>query len=334
MIFNSPSELIFDQIFLRVEDIIPASVHLKLEGISITGSIKVKAAKHMIESLERSGRLQPGYRVIESSSGNLGVALSMVCAEKGYGFTCVSDPNISPQAARLITAYGAELITITKRDANGGYLGTRIDLIQDLLRQDPKAIWVNQYENTENVNAHYLTTGHSILKEFPKVDYLFVGAGTTGTLGGVSSYFRDHSPRTKIIAVDTAGSVTFGFPSGKRYIPGLGTSRPPPIRRYSYYDDMVMVPEEETVAMCQRLARSGIFLGGSSGTVLVAVSKFGKEIPADASVVAISPDLGDRYLDTIYNPSWVDERFPALQNDINSPSGLTLPIRDADNART
>jgi len=314
MIFTSPTDLVFDDVFLKLANIVLPPVYLKLEGFSITGSIKIKAAKHMIEALERTGELKSGRSLIESSSGNLGLALSMVCAAKGYDFTCVTDPNISPQTASLIAAYGAKLITVTKRDGNGGFLGTRIDLIMDMLSKDKELIWVNQYENSNNVHAHYCTTGPSILSQFNNLDYLFVGAGTTGTLGGVSRYFRDHSPRTRIIGVDTQGSITFGFPSGKRYIPGLGTSRPPPIRHFSYYDDMIMVKEDETIAMCQGLARSGILLGGSSGTVLVAVTKYGREIPASASVVAISPDLGDRYVDTIYDSAWVGERFQTLRD--------------------
>ncbi|MFZ6771670.1 2,3-diaminopropionate biosynthesis protein SbnA [Undibacterium sp. SXout7W] len=313
MIAQCPTELVHDDCFLALRSIAPHfAVNLKLEGFSVTGSIKVKAGAHMIQALEAAGTLRPGSRIIESSSGNLGLALSMICAAKGYAFTCVSDPNISPLTESLIKAYGAELIIVNKRDVNGGYLETRIELIKSMIKLDSRLVWINQYENIENVRAHRLTTATSILKHFPNPDFIFVGAGTTGTLGGVSSELRERAPNARIIAVDSVGSVTFGGLAGKRYIPGLGTSTPPPIRRHSSFDKMLMIPEVETIVMCRRLVRQGILLGGSTGTVLAGVGRYADLIHAGACVVAISPDLGDRYADTIYNDEWVNTRFPNL----------------------
>lgn len=312
MIANSPTELLFSNAFIRVDIAEHFSVNLKLEGFSATGSVKFKSALHMVTQLENQGLLHPGMKVIESSSGNLGLALSMICAVKGYHFTCVSDPNISPQTARIIQSYGAKLIIVQERDENGGFLASRIKLIKEMLSKDAKLFWINQYENKENVQAHYLLTGPEILTSFPSPDYVFVGAGTTGTLGGVSRYLREYSPKTKIIAVDSQGSVTFGQPAGKRLIPGLGTSYPPAIRSYSRFDELLMVPEQDTVAMCHRQARCGLLLGGSSGTVLCGIERYATRIPPGSCVVAISPDMGDRYIDTIYNPVWVATHFPAL----------------------
>lgn len=319
MIFKSPTDLIFDNVFIELRNILPKTpVYIKLEGCSITGSIKIKSAIRMITRLELEGRLKPGMQVIESSSGNLGVALSMVCAAKGYAFTCVSDPNISPQSANLIEAYGAKLIIVRNRDKNGGFLCSRIDLIRTMLAENNNLIWINQYENINNVEAHYMMTGPEILRRFPVPDYVFVGAGTTGTLGGVSKYLREHSPKTKIIAVDSIGSVTFGFPSGKRHIPGLGTSHPPEIRQHSSFDEILMIEEEETLRMCHLLARKGILLGGSSGTVISGVHQYAEQIPEEACVVAISPDMGDRYIDTVYNRDWINKNYPDFYPRNNS----------------
>ncbi|SMH39469.1 2,3-diaminopropionate biosynthesis protein SbnA [Azospirillum agricola] len=313
MVACCPTELIHGGCYLSLRSIAPhIAVNVKLEGFSVSGSIKVKPAVHMVRQLEAAGRLGPGARLIESSSGNLGLALSMICAAKGYAFTCVSDPNIAPLTARAIRAYGAELVIVRDRDPSGGYLGTRIDLIKAMLDRDPRLVWINQYENLENVRAHQLTTGPELLARFPRPDYVFVGAGTTGTLGGVSAALREWSPSTRIVAVDSAGSVTFGRPAGKRHIPGLGTSRKPPISRLSSFDELLMVPEADTIAMCRRLARDGVLLGGSSGTVLAGVRSFAAAIPPGSCVVAISPDLGERYLDTIYNDEWVEHHFPGL----------------------
>lgn len=313
MVITSPVDLVFDDLFLQLRDWLPqTAVHVKLEGFSVSGSIKIKAAIQMIEGLERAGRLKPGRSVIESSSGNLGLALSVVCAMKGYPFTCVSDPNISPQTAKLIEAYGGKLLVVNQRDDNGGFLGTRIKLIKRMLDCDGDLVWLNQYCNLDNIEAHVQTTGPSILRQFPAPDYVFVGAGTTGTLGGVSRYLRQHAPAARIIAVDSVGSVTFGLPAGPRHIPGLGTSTAPEIRCHASFDDLVMVREEDALLACHRLARTGLLLGGSSGTVLRGVQQYADRIEAGACVVAISPDLGDRYVDTIYNPDWVASRYPRL----------------------
>ncbi|WP_323840240.1 2,3-diaminopropionate biosynthesis protein SbnA [Photorhabdus africana] len=324
MIIKSPSDLIFDDVFMELPGIVAqTSVFVKLEGLSASGSIKIKTALRMIERLELERQLGPGRSLIESSSGNLGLALSLICAIKGYPFICVSDPNISPYTAKLIKAYGARLIIVKERDKNGGFLSSRIDLINSMLAADSNLVWSNQYSNINNVEAHYLKTGPAILREFPDPSYVFVGVGTTGTLGGISRYLRQYAPDTKIIAVDTIGSVTFGQPSGARHIPGLGTSQPPEIRQHSSFDDLMMVKEEDALSMCYQLAQRGILLGGSSGTVLCGVRQYAGHIAPSDCVVAISPDLGDRYIDTVYNPDWVKLHYPYF-NSINET--VTIPI--------
>ncbi len=310
MIYTRPEDIILDDIFYRMRfPDHPHDVHVKLEGLSMTNSIKLKPARAMIDQLEQEGRLAPGGRVIESSSGNLAVALSMICAARGYQFICVTDPNISRQSAKLVEAYGAKLVVVRVRDQNGGFLGSRIACIHDMIREDPSLVWVNQYENLANPRAHYEQTARQIARAFPHIDWLFIGAGTTGTLVGVSSYFREHRPETHIIAVDATGSVTFGTPAGCRKIPGLGTSSPPPISRLASYDQLVTIEEPQTIRMCRQVATRGLLLGGSSGTVLSAVHRLLPEIPPEAVIVAISPDNGDRYLDTIYCDQWVTNQF-------------------------
>ncbi|MDE9446336.1 2,3-diaminopropionate biosynthesis protein SbnA [Xenorhabdus bovienii] len=310
MLFDDISSLINDRCFININGWIPDSaVSLKVEGISVTGSIKIKPALYMISALEDSGVLRTGKKLIESSSGNLGLALSMICAWKGYPFICVSDPNIAPLTERTIRAYGTNLIIAKSKDDNGGYLGERIRIIESMLKEDQNLIWVNQYENKNNVLSHYSTTGKSILEKYPYPDYVFIGAGTTGTLGGVSSYIRKYSPSTKIIAVDTKGSVTFGGEPSKRRIPGLGTSKAPEIKKYSQFDEIIYIDEKETVFTCRELASMGLLLGGSTGTVLAAVRHYESIIGKNKIVVAISPDMGEKYIDTIYNDDWVNKFY-------------------------
>ncbi|GAA2489775.1 2,3-diaminopropionate biosynthesis protein SbnA [Streptomyces thermolineatus] len=311
MIYENAHDLVLDRLFLRFDELVPdVQVFLKLEGFNPAGSIKLKTAVGLIEDAEKWGLLDSGSGVIESSSGNLGVALASVCAAKGYSFTCVTDPNTAPHNTALMRAFGAEVVRVDRRDANGGFLQSRIDYIQDRLREDPSLVWPNQYANPANPRVHYERTASAVLEELPEVDQLFVGAGTTGTLMGCAEYFRQWSPRTRIVAVDTPGSVTFGFPPGRRHIPGLGTSRRPELCRPEAVDEVVMVPEAEAVRMCRSVARErGIALGGSTGSVLAAVVRKAGEIPPGSSVVALAPDTGERYLSTVYDDAWVEERF-------------------------
>ncbi|WP_035799614.1 2,3-diaminopropionate biosynthesis protein SbnA [Kitasatospora mediocidica] len=315
MIFERVHEIILDDIFLRMDGLLAdAELFLKLEGLNPAGSIKAKAALGLVADAERRGLLRPGGRIIESSSGSLGIALSLIAASKGYAFTCVTDPNVSPQSLGMIRALGAQVVMVDQRDANGGFLGTRIDYIKTRLAVDPDLVWLNQYENPANPQAHSATTAASVLREFGRVDQLFVGAGTTGTLMGCVQYFRRFSPHTRIIAVDTEGSVTFGGPPGRRHIPGLGTSRRPELCRPDAVDDVIMIPEAEAVRTCRLLARErGLAVGGSTGSVLSAVLRSAPVIPPGARVVAISPDLGERYLETVYSDDWVAARFELPQ---------------------
>jgi len=322
MNFVSPLEAIWGDVFLTINGIVPnLPVHVKAEGFNMAGSIKLKPAIQMIEDLERQRVLGPGKRVVESSSGNLGVALSMVCAIKRYEFTCVSDPNISPHNRRLIEAYGGRVIIVDRRDENGGFLNTRIALIKQMMSADPNLIWINQYANESNKAAHARWTAPEILRAFPNLDVLFIGAGTTGTLMGCAEYFRRVAPRVKIVAVDSEGSVTFGYPPGKRYIPGLGTSRVPELADADLVDDIVMVPEVETVAMCRWLVRNqGWLVGGSTGTVLAGIRRWPGPFRANSTLVAISPDFGERYLDRIYDDDWVNAHFPQLETATSRPA--------------
>jgi N-(2-amino-2-carboxyethyl)-L-glutamate synthase len=298
--------------YVALNGLVPCAVHVKLEGLNAAGSIKIKTGRQLLGDLRDAGRLRPGSRVIESSSGNLGIALGLLCAELGYSFTCVTDPNAPPSAVAKMKALGVEVLTVVDRDQNGSFLGTRIDLIRSMCAADPELVWVDQYGSASNWKAHYRTTGPEILAHLPQVDYLIIGAGTTGTLTGCARYFRERSPGTVVVGVDATGSVTFGGPSGVRHIPGLGTSRRPPIADDGAFDRLVLVDELDAVRMCHGLARTGLLVGGSTGSVLHATSTLASELTTDSVVVAVSPDMGDKYLDTIYSDRWLAEKFPAF----------------------
>lgn len=316
MIINTPEEISAPVIFQRLTKFMGVkNAFLKYEGLNIAGSIKLKTAKYLISGLEKYQGISPSKNtIIESSSGNLGVALSIICRSKGYKFICVTDPNTLPITEQYMKAYGAEIIKVTERDQVGGFLAKRIELIHSLLKNDQNLIWTNQYASEYNIQAHYNTTAKEIYKKFPNLDYLFIGAGTTGTLVGCAKFFKKYSPNTKIVAVDNKGSVTFDFPPLPRYIPGIGTSRKPEIASTDNVYKIILVPEEETVVTCNVLLKEyGLFLGGSTGTVLFAAKEYVNLLSdKNISLVAISPDFGEKYLNTIYNAQWVEDKFGTI----------------------
>jgi cysteine synthase A len=309
MIIESPLDLIFRDLFYRLPAFAGShDVFLKLEGFNITGSIKIKTAIELVEDLEQRGLARPHETVlVESSSGNLGLALSLVCAIKGYKFICVTDPNANRAAIRGIELYGAKVIVVEDRDPAGGYLGSRLQKIDQILQSDPNAVWLNQYANIANKNVHAEQTAVEIAREFEKVDWVFVGTGTTGTLSGVSERLRQEFPGIKVVAVEPVGSVTFGGAPDKRNIPGIGTSVRPKLADLANPDIVVAVKEEKTVEACLSFVRDyHLLVGGSTGTVLAAVQQLAPEFTLGDTIVAISADLGERYLDTIYERAWVE----------------------------
>ncbi len=215
-IVSSPQDFNEHDHYVDLESVIGRSLFLKCEGMNFAGSVKLKAATAMVESAERNGLLRPGSILVESSSGNLGVALSMITASKGYGFVCVTDARCNVQTRHLMQALGAQVHTITEPDPIGGLLAARMNHVRALCASDPRYVWLNQYTNDDAWRAHYHTTGPAIARQFPDLDVLFVGAGTTGTLMGCARYFRHWHPSVQIVAVDPVGSVSFGAPAAPR----------------------------------------------------------------------------------------------------------------------
>jgi cysteine synthase len=218
----------------------------------------------------------------------------------------VTDPNVNATACAVMRSFGADVVMIDQRDANGGFLGSRVEFIAQQLLADPSLVWLDQYTNPGNSLAHEWGTARALLNSFPSIDYLFVGVGTGGTLAGCLATMRRLSPLTKVVAVDAIGSVTFGQSAAVRRIPGLGSSLGAVMVDRKAPDVVVHVSEADTIHECRWMAsQKGILVGGSTGTVLAALRLMTDEISPAATVVAISPDLGDRYLDTIYDDGWI-----------------------------
>lgn len=311
-----------DELFVDLEPIVGQSLFLKCEGFNFAGSIKLKAAAEMVEAACRDGVLGPDSILVESSSGNLGVALSMIAASKGYRFVCVTDSRCNLSTRLLMEALGSEVHIITESDQAGGFLGARLDYVRALCASDDRYVWLNQYTNQGNWQAHYRTTAPAIARQFPQLDVLFVGAGTTGTLMGCARYFEHWHRPVRIVAVDSVGSVIFGGRPGRRMIPGLGMAVRPPLLDDAHVDDVVRVEEADTLRACHRLARRGFLFGGSTGTVVSGATDWlSRHGAGGLTAVAIAPDLGERYLDTIYQTNWIEAIYgkDVLSSDFNVP---------------
>lgn len=305
-VISVPQDFDEEDLYVDLGPVFGRSLFLKCEGFNFAGSIKLKAATAMVEAAERDRLLNPTSILVESSSGNLGVALSMIAASKGYGFLCVTDSRCNLSTRRLMEALGSQVHIVTEADPDTGFLGARIDYVRALCASDDRFVWLNQYTNQENWRVHYNRTAPTIARDFPELSVLFVGAGTTGTLMGCARYFRERQPTVRVVAIDTVGSVAFGGPSSRRMIPGLGTSIRPPLLDESYIDEVVRVEEVDTIRACHRMARRGFLFGGSTGTVVSgAIAWLDKHRTGGVTAVTIAPDLGERYLDTVYQSNWV-----------------------------
>jgi 2,3-diaminopropionate biosynthesis protein SbnA len=289
----------------------------KLEALNPAGSIKDRPAKRILEHALRTGMLAAGGVVIESSSGNMGIGLAQVCRYYGLRFICVVDPKTTEANLRILRAYGAEIDLVSEpHPVTGEFLQARIDRVKELLRVIPGVFWPNQYANTGNSASHYQTTMHEVMTALDgKVDFVFVPTSTCGTLRGCSEYVRDQGLATRIIAVDAFGSMIFSEVGAPRMIPGLGAGMRPPLCDPSLVQECAHVRDLDCVVGCRRLMeREAIFAGGSSGGVLSAIEAFAARIPAEAVVVALLPDRGERYLDTVFSDDWVLSQFGEVRS--------------------
>jgi cysteine synthase A len=288
-------------------DLDQVNLYAKLESYNPTGSMKDRSASYIIQKLLNSGEINKDTVLIESSSGNFGIALSAYCKKFGLQFYCVVDPNISATNEYLIANLSTKMIKVDKVDKNGGYLLSRIEKVKELHEEIQNSYWVNQYGNPYNAEAYRETLGKEICNDMDTIDYIFLGVSSGGTITGVSQKVKEIFPRAKVIAVDTVGSVIFGGVPQKRYIPGIGSSMVPDILQHAKIDEVVMVDETIAVEMCHELLQQQcLFVGGSSGSVYAGIKKYfeGKVFNKKPNVVAVFADRGDRYMDTIYNEEW------------------------------
>jgi len=284
----------------------------KLEYLNPVGSIKDRAAFWILKRAAERGEICAETTVIESSSGNFASALAAFTRLVGLRFIPVIDPNISATYESFLRRLCPTVVKVNDRDDTGGFLKTRLGMVDYLCATTPHAYWTNQYGNPDAVEAHYQLTAGDICADFDSLDYVFIGVSTGGTIAGMSRRLKERYPNVRIIAVDTEGSVIFGDAPRKRHIPGVGSSIVPPLVAQAAIDDVVLIPERETVAACRELLVTyGLFAGGSSGTAFAAVKRYAARIrPSNGhlpTVLFVCADRGTPYLDTVFDPTWTSK---------------------------
>lgn len=285
-----------------------ASVLLKLERTNPSGSIKDRPALYIVEEAERRGLIKPGGTLIESSSGNFGISLAMIGAVKGYRVIILVDPKTTLLNLAMLRAYGAEVIVVTEQDDSGSYHKTRIALANKLYREIPNSFRPDQCFNPSNGEAHYRISAPELLEQCEgRIEALVLTVSTGGQAGGFSRYFREHSPNTRIIAVDAVGSTIFGGAAHPYLLPGMGLSwTPTNLDDLSRLDEVFKIPDEDAFMACRLLARhEGILCGGSTGAALMAALSVAARMSPDDTVVCVASDSGERYLPTIYDDEWM-----------------------------
>ena len=290
MISNNVLDLIGNTPIVKINKLVgknDATVLAKVERTNIGGSIKDRIAKYMIEKAEKEGKLTKNKIILEATSGNTGIGIAMVAAVKGYKAVLVMPDSVSKERRSVIKALGSEVILTNSEEWSA------IETAQKMVKENAeKYFYLNQFNNEDNVLAHYETTGKEIIEQTNgKVDMLIAGIGTGGTIMGIRNRLKEFNLNIKIVAVE---------PFERKHIQGLRNMNEPyrpTIFDETKIDEKVNVTQEQAENMTRKLAREeGLFVGISSGAAMhVAVQK-AKELEKGKNIVVILPDLGERYL--------------------------------------
>ena len=282
---------------LKLQRIAPkehAQILCKLEFYNPGGSVKDRIALAMIEDAEKKGLLKPGGTLVEPTSGNTGIGLAMVSAQRGYKLILVMPEDMSQERRVLLRAYGAELVLTPAK----GLMSEAVRKAQEIKGRHPEYFMPEQFANRANPEAHKKSTAPEIEKDTEgRFDAFVAGIGTGGTVTGVGEYFKSKGSPVKIIGVEPASSaVLSGGKPGVHRIQGIGAGFIPSVLNRSVLDEIVTVKDEDAFRMAKRLAREeGLLLGISSGANVVAALQVAERYGPEARIVTICCDMGERY---------------------------------------
>ncbi|HEV3329801.1 MAG TPA: cystathionine beta-synthase [Bryobacteraceae bacterium] len=291
----------------------PCQLFVKLESQNPGGSIKDRMAQSMIEAAETSGVLKPGGLIVEATAGNTGLGLALVAAVKGYRLIIVIPDKMSSEKISHLRAFGADL-RLTRSDVSSSHPESYQSVAARIATETKGAWFVNQFANPANPLAHERTTGPEIWEQLEhRVDAVVCGAGSGGTITGLSRCFARISPATELILADPAGSAlaqlvnsgTLG-PSGSFTVEGIGGGSVPAVADFSRVKQAITVSDADSFHVCRELLRKcGIFAGSSSGTLVAAALEYCRAQSSSKRVITFICDSGNKYLSKMFNDYWM-----------------------------
>ncbi len=287
---------------------------LKMEKFNPGGSMKDRMARSMIDAAEKNGTLKPGGVIIESTSGNTGVGVAMIAAERGYRFIAIVDGHAAKEKILSMKAYGAEI-----RHVGGGKTEDQVAIdereryAKELSKEVPNAIFLGQADNPANAEGYYQTLGPEIFEQTKREIRVLIGAaGTGGSLSGTARFLRERNAGLVVVGVEPHGSVIFGPPDVPYYQSGTGNPGSVSVGKNVDYSLITMgkkVSDKEAFNTSRFLARRlGILIGGAAGGVVFVALQMMSEMSLPGRLVAIVADGGEKYLDTVFNDEWMKER--------------------------
>jgi cystathionine beta-synthase len=297
----------------------PCRLFLKLESQNPGGSIKDRIGRSMIEAAEREGRLAPGGTIVEATAGNTGLGLALVAAQKGYRLIIVVPDKMAQEKIFHLKALGAE-VRLTRSDVGKGHPEYYQDMAERLAEEIPGAVYVNQFANAANPEAHEATTGPEIWAQMGHaLDAVVCGVGSGGTITGLARFFAETAPEVEMVLADPEGSVLARYVEtgelaeevGSWVVEGIGEDFLPPVCDLSRVTRAYAIPDRESLTTARELlAKECILAGSSSGTLIAAALRYCREQTTAKRVVTFVCDSGNKYLSKMFNDYWmIDQGF-------------------------